>query len=314
MRDCVLFINHGTSQCGVYQYGKSLGGILQKSKNYQILYKECNSLQDLLTCIHQYNPVAIIFNHHPSTLPWLPAFDKPQHILTIGAIHEVQPKQIKDIRPSRIFDHWVALDPTVIETEYVSGSPCMIREFSNPVTPLDEKVPIIGSLGFGFNNKGYSKLVTEVQNEFDAALIRLHIPFATFGDANGQQALTRAAECKALLTKPNIRLEITHDFRTPDDIYVFYNQNDVNAFLYDEMPGRGLSGAAEFALAAHKPLWVTKTTMFRHLFGAQPSIFYGEITLKEVLANGMAPLLPYYEQWSQKNLIAKYENILERLL
>lgn len=311
--DKILFVNHSSKQCGVYQYGATLASILKKSKVFDFIYIECDSISQLKASIDFYSPVAILFNYHPATLPWVREFSK-ENLPTLSLIHEVDTASIHLVVPNSVFDHFMALDPTITETDYVSSSPCMIREFGAPATSLNYGYPVIGSFGFGFANKGFKKIVDQVQSEYDSALIRLHIPFAAFGDAQGHQALDRANECRNAIHKSGIKLEVTHDFRSPEEIFTFLKQNDINIFLYDEMYGRGLSSTAEFSLAARKPLMVTRTTMFRHLLNASPTIFYGETTIQNVINNGTIPLEPFYKAWSQESLINKYETTLSKLI
>jgi hypothetical protein len=315
----VLLVNHKEKQCGVYQYGLSLGKILNRSKKHNIIYVECENIQDLIGFVEKYDPKAIIYNYYSSTLPWVPqtlSYLVFKKLIKICIIHEVNHQLISTIRPNPIFDAFIVIDPTAPETTCVINTPCMIRDFSYVTVPKLENVvhPVIGAFGFGFGNKGYLRVIDKVKLEYDEALIRLHIPYAKFGDEFGIQANERALECRTAVEGTKIQLDITHDFWTQEEVYIFLSQNDINLFLFDEMPTRGLSGSVEFALSTKTPIMINKTTMFRHLIDAVPSIFVEDTTIAEVIRHGTTPLDPYREKWSNEKLISKYEYIIDTVL
>lgn len=55
-----------------------------------------------------------------------------------------------------------------------------------------------------------------------------------------------------------------------DEILDFLNKNTVNIFLYDNMPGRGLSSTIDYAVSVDTPLIVNNSNMFRHLLSDRP--------------------------------------------
>jgi len=180
--------------------------------------------------------------------------------------------------------------------------------------PLPE-IPTIGSFGFGTPGKGFDRLVEQVQKEFDVANIRINLPFNDVVDKDGKAfALPTAKACRENLYKPGITLTITHEFFTEPQLLDFLAGNSLNAFLYNPAMNLGISGPGLHALAVHRPMAITRCGMFRHLLKASPSICIEDSSLKEIIANGLTPLEPFYEAWSEEAFIADYERILDMVL
>jgi len=78
------------------------------------------------------------------------------------------------------------------------------------------------------------------------------------------------------------------------------------------MVDRGLSSAVDWALAAGKPLAISKSRLFRHLFQCNPSICVEENSLVEILDNGTLPLKKVWNDWTEENLIWDYEEIVSK--
>jgi uncharacterized protein YbgA (DUF1722 family) len=62
-----------------------------------------------------------------------------------------------------------------------------------------------------------------------------------------------------------------------------------------------------------RPIAVTKTKVVRHL-SSVIVIFLLSIKPKGNLQNGVAPLVPFYNEWSEDSFIVDYENILNKVL
>jgi hypothetical protein len=153
-----------------------------------------------------------------------------------------------------------------------------------------------------------------ILEEFNVAKIRLHIAYATYGDASGVMARAEAEKCRKMIYKKGISLEITHAFKSIDQLIDWLAQNTLNAFLYDGFPGRGISSPPDYALSARKPMALTKSYMFKHLLDAEPSIFIEDLSLKEIIANGLEPLQQFYDKWSEEKLSQTYEKIITTIL
>jgi hypothetical protein len=335
MNKRILFVSHKKSQCGVYEFGKSITDVLQHSKNYQFIRVECSSGVELQTAIAKNAPAGIIYNYYPSVLPWVATRISPKlyknniasiQIPQIGIIHEIT-QHVADTATNyknkfllcdvhhlsnSLFDFYIAPDPTLLLLNplvYKTGR--LIPSYQNNF-PVPSK-PVIGSFGFGTPKKGFEKIVQLVQQEYDEAVIRFNIPSADFGgDKQGVRARGIAEKCKSLITKPGVQLIVTHDFMDNKTMLDFLAQNTVNVFLYehDTTSGKGLSSAIDNAMAVQRPVAVSDGVMFRHIFDVEPSVCVTRNNLKTIIQNGFAPLQKHYNEWNAENLLWDYERIL----
>lgn len=183
MEKKILFISHPQKNCGVHEFGRAISDALQSSQQFNFVYIECSSIADLQDAIDMHSPVAIIYNYHFSTLPWLTQkiihtkyrpLNKHIHVPQIGIMHEVTQEKA-DTASNTLFDYHIAPDPTLfLKNPIVYKTGRLVPEYNNPFPPPD--IPVIGSFGFATPNKGFEEIVEAVQDEFDIATIRLNIP------------------------------------------------------------------------------------------------------------------------------------------
>ncbi|MGI9101555.1 MAG: class I SAM-dependent methyltransferase [Terriglobales bacterium] len=320
----------------MYEFGRSITDVLSRSAKYDFRRAECSSLDDLKSAVAQYDPEAIIYNYMPSVLPWVAtklaplcfsnnvaSIRKPQ----IAIIHDVT-QSVADTATActrklilrrggrltnSIFDFYIAPDPTLLlRNPLVYKTGRLLQAYQNTF-PLPA-VPTIGSFGFGTPNKGFDRIVRRVQEEFDEAILRFNIPAADFGDKHGASARAIAQTCQALITKPGIRLVVTNDFLDQSSLLDFAAQNTINVFLYGDTGNRGLSSAIDIAMSVQRPIAVSQSVMFRHLFDVTPSVCIENNSLRSMIQNGFAPLQKHYEEWSADNLLWEYERVLDSVL
>ena len=335
MLKTVLFVTHKKTQCWVYEFWNDIVRVLESSKKYSFVHVECWSIGELQSAIGKHNPIAIIYNYHPWTMQWMTNsslrvmhksmiadIDIPQ----IGIIHEVTQKTVDTSSKTRkkwilwlkrhlinnLFDYYIAPDPTItIESNNVFKTWRLIPDYENtfPVPP----VTTIGSFGFATWNKGFD--VKYVQEEFNEAIIRFNIPFAHFWDASWENARLISEECKRIIYKPGIKLEITHNFFSSKDMLDFLAKNTINVFLYKkiEWESRWISSVIEKAMAVKRPICISGSTMFRHIADITPSLQIENATIKNIIKNRFDPLLPRYMAWQPSNIIGEYEKIIERV-
>jgi tetratricopeptide (TPR) repeat protein len=313
-KDMVLIISHKKSQCGVYQYGVDIANSLKKSKVHDFVYAECSSQSELHEAIVRYNPKVIIYNYHPATMPWLDGcITRHYHICQLSIIHEVT-QENADNATQEVFDGFLCPDPTLKENHpYVFKTARLIPPFCNYQNMPD--IPTIGSFGFGFSNKGFERLIDIAQKEFDSVRIRIHMPFNDIVDINGEtHAIKTAERCRRMVTNKNAELQINHSYLSKEELLEFLAGNTLNAFFYDTLNGRGISSVTDSALAVRRPIAITKSGMFRHIWNAAPSICIEDSDLKTIIRNGIAPLVPFYNDWSEANFIRRYEEIINKVL
>ena len=305
----ILFINHKQKQCGVYQYGYRMGMILSKSIEYNFIYCEVDSQDEYLKLIEDYNPSGIIYNYHPDTMNWMSnvLINNFNKIIHYGIHHEGTPAI------PILFNNYILNDSTQKDNKNYFSVPRPIFENDN-LQYSTPSIPTIGSFGFGFNNKGFERLCKLVNEQFDEAVIKFHIPFSYYGDNDGQLAKSMIEKCKSLLTKEKIKIVASHEFLTDEGVLRFLSENTLNAFLYDDAQSRGLSSVIDYAISVRVPIAITKTNMFRHISNTTPSICVEDRALKEIIKSGVEPLQQYRDKWSNKNLITKFEYILNTTL
>jgi len=310
----ILLVSHVAKQCGINQYGKNIAAALRRSRTYDVKLVECSDETDLVAAIAYLRPGAIIYNYYPTTMPWLTAgitarIPLPQ----LGVMHEVTQEEA-DAAAREMFDFHLCPDPTLSERNpAIIRTPRLIPLYQN-YSALPE-VPTIGSFGFGMADKGFERLIDRVQDEFDEARIRIQMPFNDVVDPGGRYHALRTAEaCRQRVRKPGVRLEISHDFTTLAQLLDFLASNTLNAFFYDERKHRGISSTIEHALAVRRPIAITRCGMFRHVLGARPSICIEDTSLKDVINAGIAPLVPFYDAWSEDRFVAEYDALLDRAL
>jgi hypothetical protein len=314
LRPRVMFVSHAQKQCGIYQYGYNIHKALKKSEKFEFVYVECQNKKDLVKSIRSNEPTVIIYNHYPATMPWLNTkitqqFNMPQ----CGIVHEVT-QAVVDNANQDLFDYLLCPDPTIVETKpFVFRTRRLIPSYVNS-TALPKKITI-GSFGFGFSDKGFERIIQTVQKEFENAKIIFQMPYNDIVDKDGKQfALATARRCRKLITRPGIDLEIRHKFLSRGKLLDFLAGNSINVFFYDVEKYKGISSTIEHALAVQRPLAINKCGMFRHVFSASPSICIEERSLNEILNQGVAPLVPFMNEWSESAFIMNYEQIMQKVL
>lgn len=301
----ILFLNHSRSQCGVYDYGIRIYNIWKQSQYYVLDYYEVSSLQDYESIpFSTYH--AIIYNYHPCTMTWLNQHTIKQDIYNIGLLHEcITPFfpysiPVQEQLPRPLFNQ----PPTGIH--HVDER---VRSFLT--YGLDTNKPIIGSFGFGFTNKGFDKIIAYVNKEYDEAIIKIVMPYATYGDSSGQLASYVSHLCYQIPRKPGIEIHILHDYLDHNDILYFLGHNTINLFMYDRMEGRGISSTIDYALSVSTPIGISDSYMFRHIY--HPSICVYSTSIRNCIENAESVLPAIKLRHSHEKLIQYLESYLQSL-
>lgn len=262
----VLFLNHRERSCGVYQYGKRLYDVLTAKQSLPVTfaYKEVECFEAYQSAIRHQDFQVILYNYHVSTMPWLNKASMAPGFVHVGIPHEcVGPFSSENTI------HIPSLPRPLFEKQYVdafvSDADPEIRDFIDYNEGPD--VPVFGSFGFGFQNKGFHRIVEKVNAEFDRAIIKLVIPVAFF-DPNRESTIAIARRnCeKANAKSPNVKLLITHKFLSEADLLLFLFKSTMNIFLYDKMMGRGISSTLDYAMSVGRPIGISDSFMFRHIY------------------------------------------------
>jgi SAM-dependent methyltransferase len=280
-----LVVSHKGDHCGVYQYGRNLFETLLNDKAIDWSYIECSSFEELQTAVRLGKPDAILFNHHPSTMPWLTSAPLADLEATLfGLLHQVD-QAIADRDGAAPFDFLICLDPTLVPRKPgMLRAPRFLPASLEALPPLPD-VFTIGSFGFATPGKGFERLCSLVDAQFERARIRLNLPRHDDPNIVPDNWIAEVVEkCQKAITRPGIELVVTHHFFNNKQIVEFLTSNTMNAFLYDNLPSNGISSCADFALAAGRPFALTRSSMFRHLFHLNPSIFIEDRSLSDIAA------------------------------
>ena len=312
----ILFFNHTKKQCGVYQYGIRLFDILKKTEDINYIYIEVDNFEEYKTAIlnHSPNIRSIIYNYHCATMPWLNESTIQRKVKNIGIPHESS---------NHFFDIVCNIDPNEQESlnRYSIPRPIYenIDELLQNYTPStdsikefieysEESIPIFGSFGFGFDNKGFDKIVKLVNEQYDRAIIKFVIPCAYFDPNSSNTPIIMKQKCIQSNIKPTIKLMITHEFFTTEDILKFLQSNTMNIFLYDIMEWRGISSTIDYAMSVKQPLSISDSYMFKNIYSDEICLYKN--TISYCLDNSVNYYTKFLTEYSHNNMILKFKEIL----
>lgn len=302
----ILFLNHKLKQCGVYQYGYRLYNILKKSHNIEYIYKEVDSVDEYNCFVNEIQYDGILYNYHGCTMSWLNNSNIQRNIENIAIIHE---------SVNNIFQHTIDIEK--IDDNYVPR-PIFenIEEIVNN-TPTNNfiesytssNIPIFGSFGFGFNNKGFEQIVKMVNEQYDEAIIKFLIPPGDFAHCHVNELLSR---CKSHITKSNIQFIICNDFLSNDEVLKFLHSNTMNIFLYDKMDTRGLSSAIDYAISVKKPFGISDSAMFRHIYSDDICLY--NVSIEDCIKNSEKYIEKIWNENCNAKLIAKVDAFIQNTI
>jgi len=136
-----------------------------------------------------------------------------------------------------------------------------------------------------------------------------HITNAYWGDKNSKSKDSVINKCHKIMSLGKNNLMVTSDFLDNKSLLKFLSQNDLNVFLYDQMPGRGLSSVIDWALSVDTPLLVNDSYMFRHITKERPDMSI--VNYKGDYKNLDLDSVKYFRQkWSNQNLRDKFYQVL----
>lgn len=325
MKSRVLFVTQTLgykAACGIGIIGKLIGETLEQHPDYDFKTLYTDEYGDLFVdVVNQWQPECIIYNYAPGTAGWM---DQPQVRMQIPVpqvriMHDMYQALANDFLPEHHanWQYLLADDPSVVGNDRVFITNRLLPPTTTHVYQDGDK-PIIGFQGFGPPHKGIGRLARQVQEEFDEAIFRLHIPFGYYEDLihgyQGSNAYARVEEVKSIITKPGIEVQFSHDLMETQDIVNWLAQNTINCYFYDYLDGCGIASSPDYALAARRPIALTKSHQFRNFWNIEPSIFIEDKSIKEIISQGTAPLEPLYAAYSRESVWADYSRMLERLI
>lgn len=328
MNNRVLFVTQGMdghrAACGIGLMGKLLGETLLDHPKYKFELLYADDYATIESKVQEFDPCAIIYNYAPGTTPWmdhaLEQRTRLSHIKHFRIMHDMHQEIANNYRPDQNYgwEYIIADDPTVAETPHVFITNRLLPP--GPRTSYtDVGVPIIGFQGFSSihtdDHKGIRKIARQVVHEFDEAIIRLHIPYGYYGDPNGVAARARVEEVKHIISgKPGIRLETSFDLLDTQSVVDMLAQNTINCYFYDYLHGAGLASSPDYALAAKRPIAVTRSHQMRNFWNLDPTVLIENSSLRTIIQNGTQPLETLYRAYSKESVHGDYTRILDKIL
>jgi hypothetical protein len=300
----VLFLNHSEQACGVYQFGKRVYTLASRESKVNYIYRELNSKEEYDRILREVNPEFIVYNWYPVTMGWLTedmvANNKSTKHYFI--FHDGHVRQNFDMY---LFSGAIGRDID-FPSEKVVILPRPLLEY-NGTYPQNE-IPTIGSFGFGGWHKGFHDISRHVSRSYSKAIINILMPYAYFGDKDGIETRKIAEYCHTLNTYPDIKINISHDFRSDDAVLEFLAGNDLNIFLYVSSC-QGLSSVIDYALSVKRPIAVRDDPMFKHMYN--DNVALEKKSVKEILENGIAPLQEFYDRWNPNNYAKEVDKLYD---
>lgn len=317
----ILVVNTREKECAVWQYGQNLCQALRTNRtnsNFIFAYCEPTDLKDLRDHADLFMADAILYNWHPSQGGFLKdaPFDVGRPVKSLCVFHELPWER------SAAFDGLLYSgleNPVLYHAEWQGrvwhNIPLLLPLYEpSQRYETDPFCPVIGVNGYG---GAHANLVVErVIKEWQRAVIRLHLPSAHYGDADGRYARIFADKCRDLAKdQPGIVFKVEHEWLPQDRLLDWLSTNDLNVYLRPtDVPWHGVSAAMCAALAVKRPMATNRNPSFRHLWDVNPSILVEDRSLKQILATGTKPLEPIWQENSTEKFVARIEEILGYLL
>ena len=309
----ILFINHKKSQCGIYELGNRIFQLIDQSILPSV-YEETNTLSEYHSAVAKHKPDVIIYNYYSVTLPFLnPTVTKLLgHIKHIAIIHDpLHPSHVMEIEST--FDNWIIHDDTNPLPNHKKFRTVRPIPRYTRTKDIDLDNISIGSHGFVTSQwKMYDTMVEYINASFDDVTINLNLTVATFGGTLDQVKAV-GDKCRAKVTKPNVKLNITHDY-IPTELGMidWLAQNTMNIYFYNP-PHQfvGVGASADLAIASQSSLVVNDSYMYRHIHSRLGA---GQINTIGNFLNNHNKVKELYEEWSPKRMTTDYKNMLNTIM
>jgi hypothetical protein len=297
-----IFYNSKKALCSIHESGLMVYNTLKNSHFYNLTYSEDNEFS--------YDYDFAIVNEHYTVNNWVTTemikkFQKPVFCI----VTEVTFTENYIDKSPTFYTAYIVLDPSINEKNNIYGFPRPLED-NTTIKCSDNNVPIIGSFGFATKGKDWHKIVEQTQNEFEEAIVRFNIPFATYVP-DSQLIINDVIKiCNAVITNPKIKLEITHNNFTKQELINWCAQNTINCFLYnrEHLFSAGLCATTDQAIVSEKPLLVSKDSTFRHIH--KYIDYYPNISIKQAILQTQNGVKQMKQEWSTNKFINKFENIL----
>ncbi len=307
----ILFVNSDKAADGLSDYGRRFNHIIQKSQKHKIKYIELSHVHNIDIAATYFKPDIIIYNYHKMTFPHLPVIANNW----IGKYKQVL--IYHEFGNDCFSDAIIHVDSTKqddISKQFFS-IPRPLYETDFEFTKND--IPHFGSYGFGGYHKNFDLSVNLIVEQFEEAVINLNIPRCDFDyDLNIRKNIID--KCYSIVNESgkNIKINISENLLSYDDLIKFLNKNDCLIFSNsdrDNLSDLTLSASTDYALMAKKPIALSKSNMFTHFENVNPSVYFADRPLIDIINSGIEPLQSMYDGHGTKAFLEKFEWIIDSL-
>jgi FkbM family methyltransferase len=297
-----IFYNSKKAECSIYESGLMVYNCLKLSNLYTLDYTEDNNF------LYEYDFAVV--NEHIIVNNWVTkemiyTFKKP----VFCVVTEISFTDNYIDKSPNFYSAYILLDSSINDHNnlYSFARPL---EDNIQIEYKENNIPIIGSFGYPTVGKQWDLIVKEVQNEFDEAIIRFNIPYATYIPDNEIRINEVKEMCDKIINKPNIKLIFSHNNFSKEELVKWCSENTINCFFYcrEHIFSNGLCATADQAIVAEKPLLVSGDKTFRHIHDYID--FYPNISIKEAINSTLDGVKKMKNDWSSKNFCNKFEHIL----
>jgi len=298
-----IFYNSQKAVCSIYESGLQVYDILKNSSFFKLDYSEERKFR--------YDYDFCIINYHFTTNNWirkelLDSF-KGQIFCIVTEVGFGD--NILELSP-KYFNHYIVLDPTIKETECLHGFGRPIKS-EYQLKPYSSIIPIISSFGLATPGKDWLQIIKCVATEFDKAIIRFNIPMGTHNkDTHNRIISELKRNIDGLVLKPGIRFELTHLVMSEKQLVEWLSESTINCFFYfrEHIYKAGLAAVTDQAIAAGRPILITKDITFRHIHKYLD--YYPNINIRDAIIKSEEGVKMMKNDWSESNFLKKFENIL----
>jgi hypothetical protein len=321
MRKILFVTQPGADEaaCGVFLIGRQYLNLLKESEKFKVIKVYPNKIEDIIVEITASNPLAVIINFHPITTPWADVTEVQKKFPNIPFIkfdHDMTQESIDAYTPEKNFgfQYCISPDPTLKKTSPFVFQINRLMGDGSPINPPKKDCPWIGYQGFGFEHKGIHRIAEYAAKEFDRAILRLHIPHSIYGDPYGHLARMQVERARNIVAGTNIIVSESYHLMSSIQLVQWLSQNDVNCYFYNNNSEWGIASAPDYAIAARRPIAVTKSEQLRYVWKNVPSSIIEESSLRSIIENEFSPYEDLYKKMSRINVLHELEYLIEHLI
>lgn len=315
----VLFVTHKAIRCGIAQYGFDTVRELQKSKKYNVIHAKVESKSELDAEMEKAGKIdAMIWNYPVQLRAWADENNpnKPNPIPTALINHDSSTQSgIDGSYRSPYFSDFIYFNPALTSTKsFVHVIPRLIKKSTIVDTGYRGYSPRIGTFGFATTVKKLIMFCDVVKDNFEKAVIRLHMPPNDVVDPTGFSSNQFMDIIRDNLSDSFI-VERSSTYKSTEEMIQWLSENDLNVFFY-EAGQLGLSSSLDYAIAAGKPVALNKVPSFDYLRNRKPSPFIEDYpkgtALKEIIKNN--DTFNDLKENSEENFLLCWEKALDNMI